>query len=204
VFYEHSPSFTSAQLQLLNQFIDQHLKLTHVDKFDYVFVSLFSYLAQKFGEIFLPQLRTYSSAKIVVGGAGLVFVKSHQGQLAFAEEFKASGVIDEFITGEAEESIPMYLAHGQGAGIGNGSFKQIDNLDTQPWPDYTYYNLDNYSSDNQQELVIIGIDMDKEAIINKLESALLTEDELALGEKAWLEFKDPFPVWGEMEEAVAV
>lgn len=156
VFYEHSPSFTSAQLQLLNQFIDQHLKLTHVDKFDYVFVSLFSYLAQKFGEIFLPQLRTYSSAKIVVGGAGLVYVRSHKGQLAFAEEFKASGIIDEFITGEAEESIPMYLDHGQGAGIGNGSFKQIDNLDTQPWPDYTYYNLDNYSSDNQQELVIVG------------------------------------------------
>jgi hypothetical protein len=58
--------------------------------------------------------------------------------------------------------------------------------------------------DRRQELVIIGIDMDKEAIINKLESALLTEDELALGEKAWLEFKDPFPVWGEMEEAAAV
>ncbi|NBV98042.1 MAG: GTP-binding protein [Proteobacteria bacterium] len=58
--------------------------------------------------------------------------------------------------------------------------------------------------DRRQELVIIGIDMDKEAIVNKLESALLTEDELTLGEKAWLEFKDPFPVWGEMEEAVAV
>jgi radical SAM superfamily enzyme YgiQ (UPF0313 family) len=156
VFYEHSPSFSLDQTILLGKFIDQHLQNLHSTQFDYVFVSLFSYLAQNFGQIFLPQLRKHSRAKIIVGGAGLVYVTNSHSQLAFAEDFKAVGIIDEFITGEAEESIPMYLKQGHGPGIGNYSFKQIDDLDKQPWPDYSYYNLNNYSTLDQQELAIIG------------------------------------------------
>jgi len=156
VFYEHSPSFNNQQLQCLEQFIDQWISGSNLMQYDYIFVSLFSYLAQKFGQVFLPRLRTHTQAKIVVGGAGLVYVNNTSSQLAFAENFKQAGIIDEYITGEAEQSIPMYLEHGQGPGIGNYQFQQIDDLDIQPWPDYTYYNLDNYSSFDNQELAIIG------------------------------------------------
>lgn len=49
--------------------------------------------------------------------------------------------------------------------------------------------------DRRQELVFIGIQMDKVEMIEKLHMALLSDDELALGEVGWELFSDPFPVW---------
>ena len=53
--------------------------------------------------------------------------------------------------------------------------------------------------DRQQELVLIGINMDKDALIAQFDSCLLTADELALGMAAWQQFPDPFPLWNEHE-----
>lgn len=49
--------------------------------------------------------------------------------------------------------------------------------------------------DRRQELVFIGIQMPKDAMLKKLNAALLTDAELALGEAGWQLFPDPFPVW---------
>lgn len=49
--------------------------------------------------------------------------------------------------------------------------------------------------DRRQELVFIGIQMPKDDMLEQLHSALLTDDELALGEAVWGTFPDPFPVW---------
>ena len=49
--------------------------------------------------------------------------------------------------------------------------------------------------DRRQELVFIGIKMDKEKIINLLNQCLLTDEELALGAKNWKNFPDLFPEW---------
>jgi G3E family GTPase len=51
--------------------------------------------------------------------------------------------------------------------------------------------------DRRQELVFIGIQMDKEAMLAELNAALLTDAELALGEAGWQHFPDPFPVEAE-------
>ena len=48
--------------------------------------------------------------------------------------------------------------------------------------------------DRRQELVFIGIQMAKEALIADLQAALLTDAELALGEEGWQLFPDPFPI----------
>ncbi len=52
--------------------------------------------------------------------------------------------------------------------------------------------------DRQQEIVIIGMDMDKDAIIRGFNACLLTQQELAMGDhgekmNAWKHFNDPFP-----------
>lgn len=47
--------------------------------------------------------------------------------------------------------------------------------------------------DRRQEIVFIGIDMDRPVIESLLEECLLTEDEMEQGPNAWAEYEDPLP-----------
>jgi G3E family GTPase len=49
--------------------------------------------------------------------------------------------------------------------------------------------------DRQQELVVIGMGMDKAALTAAFDACLLTEAELASGMDAWRQLSDPFPQW---------
>lgn len=156
VFYENTPTFSQNQIILLKEFIINEFDRLRIKEFDYIGCGLFSLLAQQFGRIFLEMLRPATTAKIIIGGAGLTNFRNLLGctnALTFPEELKKAGVIDEYITGEAEKALVDYLTVGHGPGIGNGDFEQIDDLDHCPWPDYSYYNLADYS---KQELTIIG------------------------------------------------
>lgn len=52
------------------------------------------------------------------------------------------------------------------------------------------------NGDCRQEIVLIGADMDQEALTEMLDSALLTEEELASEKDEWqARFSDPFPEW---------
>ncbi|MCH2061806.1 MAG: GTP-binding protein [Verrucomicrobiales bacterium] len=52
------------------------------------------------------------------------------------------------------------------------------------------------NGDCRQEIVIIGSDMDREALTEMLDSALLTEKELRMEKEEWKAFfNDPFPEW---------
>ena len=58
--------------------------------------------------------------------------------------------------------------------------------------------INNWQSpyfDHRQELVFIGIDMDKETIINGLNDCLLTDEEWKLGVVGWRTLNDPFGEW---------
>jgi G3E family GTPase len=56
--------------------------------------------------------------------------------------------------------------------------------------------------DRQQELVIIGMQMDKTALTAQFDACLLTEEEVALGMEAWETLPDPFPKWAVQEDHV--
>tara|TARA_Y100000287_G_scaffold159101_1_gene137345 strand:+ start:33 stop:299 length:267 start_codon:yes stop_codon:yes gene_type:complete len=52
------------------------------------------------------------------------------------------------------------------------------------------------NGDCRQEIVLLGCDMDQEALISMLDECLLTEIELSSDETTWpLRFNDPFPEW---------
>lgn len=82
-----------------------------------------------------------------------------------------------------------------------------DAINKNEWPDNPEWqesikkNFVNASGapnpygDRRQEIVIIGINMDKEKITSLLDACLLTDEEIALGLKEWKKFKDPFPNW---------
>jgi G3E family GTPase len=61
--------------------------------------------------------------------------------------------------------------------------------------------------DRQQELVLIGQHLDRAALIEQLDAALVTPDELAAGPSAWATFEDPLPPWDilvdDMEDEAA-
>jgi G3E family GTPase len=73
------------------------------------------------------------------------------------------------------------------------------------WPDdpeAVQSALDDWDSrfgDRGQELVFIGIEMDREALIAGLDACLLTDHEVEVGESAWLTFDDPFTAWEDDE-----
>lgn len=57
--------------------------------------------------------------------------------------------------------------------------------------------------DCRQEIVLIGTDMDQEALTAMLDAALLTPEELMLGKDEWkARFSDPFPEWNLSVESV--
>lgn len=49
--------------------------------------------------------------------------------------------------------------------------------------------------DRQQELVVIGQNVDQAALSRRLDACLLTDAELSLGTEGWRSFPDPFPDW---------
>jgi G3E family GTPase len=70
------------------------------------------------------------------------------------------------------------------------SFQQIKSRWQEPY------------GDRQQELVIIGMQMDKEALTAQFDACLLTEAEIALGLEAWETLPDPFPKWAVQQDDV--
>lgn len=87
-----------------------------------------------------------------------------------------------------------------------------DAIDKNDWPDNPEWlkgiekNFHDESGaptpygDRRQEIVIIGIAMNKEKITSLLDACLLTDVEISLGKDEWKKFKDPFPSWESKED----
>lgn len=79
-------------------------------------------------------------------------------------------------------------------------------VEPELWPDdpeylaEIYENYEGETGDRRQELVFIGINMSEEIMRAQLDSCLLSDSEMQLGEKNWLKLIDPFPIWNIMPE----
>jgi G3E family GTPase len=75
------------------------------------------------------------------------------------------------------------------------------------WPDdpeQVQEALDDWDprfGDRRQELVFIGVGMDREALIAALDECALTGEELTRNEADWAEFTDPFTPWTDEDSA---
>ncbi|MBP0591121.1 GTP-binding protein [Paraburkholderia sp. LEh10] len=59
-----------------------------------------------------------------------------------------------------------------------------------------YGDMDDFTiGDRRQELVLIGVDLDRSQWRAKFDACLLTDDEYALGAEGWRTLADPFPAW---------
>lgn len=51
-----------------------------------------------------------------------------------------------------------------------------------------------------QEIVFIGVKLDRDKVHRLLDEAILTDDEVAEGEQAWMAYSDPLPTWGVTQQ----
>ncbi|WP_213806997.1 GTP-binding protein [Granulicella sp. dw_53] len=78
-----------------------------------------------------------------------------------------------------------------------------EDLDDPELADYVGKVWDPEVGDRRQEIVFIGVEMDRAEIEARLDAALLTEEEMAGGAEAWRLFDNPFAaMFMEREQAV--
>ncbi|WP_158792631.1 GTP-binding protein [Granulicella sp. L60] len=80
-----------------------------------------------------------------------------------------------------------------------------EDVDDPELAEYVGKVWDPVTGDRRQELVFIGVEMDREVLEARLDAALLTEDEMVGGAEAWRLFDNPFAaMFTEREQAVGV
>ncbi|WP_428390164.1 zinc metallochaperone GTPase ZigA [Mucisphaera sp.] len=75
-----------------------------------------------------------------------------------------------------------------------------DDPETRRWIDSIW---DDVAGDCRQEIVFIGIEMNREQLVADLDEALITDEELKAGPEAWRQFEDPIPSWEPQQNALA-
>lgn len=144
-------------------FLKQHF-LKEAQKYDRICISIFGASARLFGEILCSFTRKHLPHKqIVIGGAGVLSSKpatdSSQHQIkCYGEDMQERGLVDFWISGEGEQAIIELLQEKTSyPGINSRMYKQINELDNLPFPDYSFFDLDEYDYlSDEKEVFIVG------------------------------------------------
>lgn len=114
-----------------------------------LFISIFSWQAQKFAEELLKRLRPRSQIEVVVGGQGLINEEngSYSAVPIFAHYLKQAGLIDHWIRGEAEITIPHIIAGRYDVpGIDTDFLAERSNIKEHGFMDFGDFDIRRYQS----------------------------------------------------------
>ena len=124
---------------LFDEYVDEVLEQNP----KFIAVSVFSHNSINATNLFLEKIRLKTSAKIIIGGQGII--SRLDDKETYAETLLEKGLIDYFLSGEAETSFPAVLqGTTKGPGINNFAWQQLEKLDDTPIPNYQHYKLDRY------------------------------------------------------------
>jgi radical SAM superfamily enzyme YgiQ (UPF0313 family) len=136
--YELEETLKQKLDSLFEEFVDELIEHNPSQ----IAISVFSHNSLVATELFLQKLRLKTQAKIIIGGQG---IQSKYNSKTFAEDLHDRGMIDFYLSGEAETTFAKVLnGETTGPGINNFGWKQLDNLDETPLPNYKDYDLDRY------------------------------------------------------------
>ena len=148
-------SLTLSEYKNIIRFLSMHYKPTVVNV-DFVAISVFGPGSRLFSHILCRYTRKhFSTVKIILGGTGVSGInddKKHFGQHMLEQQ-----LCDFYIMGDGEKSIVKLLEGNiTYPGINNDKYEQLIELDSLPWPDYSFYNLDEYDylEDNKEVFVV--------------------------------------------------
>jgi radical SAM superfamily enzyme YgiQ (UPF0313 family) len=136
----------AAYNKFLNHWVDQLLVRNPKN----LLISVFTWQAQRFVRDFLQILRPRTQSKIIVGGQGIGEVREQTswiGRPIYAEKLKNLGLIDHWIKGDAETTIPL-ICQGiyEGKGIDTNDYAKWSTLKDNPIPSYDDLDLSLYHS----------------------------------------------------------
>lgn len=142
--------------------IDKYLQ-NYVDEIvnyspDIILVSVFSFTTHYFAKKFLKMIR-YCPATIVIGGQGVYVPELSRQELDrnfFGQTMLDQNLIDYYIVGEGEEVLDKFLKGQRNlSGVNNSNKNQIMNINTVPWPDYSFFDLNKYSYLSEEKEIFI-------------------------------------------------
>ena len=122
-----------------------------------IMISVFGNHARPFTKILCLYIRKhYPDKQIVLGGQGVLSNalgdKKPFGQVAIDE-----GLADAYISGEGEIAVVEYLKTNYNyEGINSSNFKQIDELNQLPFPNYKYFKVDEYDYLDGKEVFVVA------------------------------------------------
>ena len=121
----------------------------------YVGISVFTYQNRVATQLFCTAIRQLMpDTKIVIGGQG-ISDGGIEGESGFATQLIGQSLIDFWIRSEGEISLVELLKNNTAyPGINSNTFKQIDDLNSLPFPNYDDYDLSQY--DNPNSVPVIG------------------------------------------------
>lgn len=114
-----------------------------------LFVSVFSWQAQRFVEEFLIRYRPKSESEIIVGGQGLIREEngSYSTKPEFAHYLKNNNLIDHWIRGEAETTIPEIIQGNYNvAGIDTDFLAERSVVQNHLYMDFSDFDIKQYQS----------------------------------------------------------
>lgn len=115
-------------------------------------LSLLTYLCQNATKWLCVALKSQQpNLKIVIGGPGCF--SSLKGNDSFAMQLKSNQVIDAYVVGDGEQAIIQVIRGNDYPGVNNSQWKEIQNLDELPFPDFDDYQWHRYQ---EKKLAIWG------------------------------------------------
>lgn len=126
--------------QLIQRWVDQIIEINPT----YVGISVFTYQNRIATRLFCEEIKKRSNIKIVLGGQGLSD-GGIQGLNNFGQQLVEIKLADYWIRSEGEVSLVELLKNNFNyPGINSNDFKQVDDLDSIPFPDYSDYDFTQY------------------------------------------------------------
>lgn len=149
--YSQSSETLSEQHKLiLTEWIDRSIDNILKLEPEHILISVFTWHAQKFTKLLLERLRPRTNSKIIIGGQGIGEIREQTSWIGiplFAKQVKDLGLIDHWIKGDAESTIPL-ICQGiyQGKGFDSSEYAEWAPLTNKIIPDYSDLNILDYHS----------------------------------------------------------
>ena len=147
--YNDNIVLSNTTKQSYDEFVSQWVQKIAELNSTWILISIFTWQCQNFARDFVKQLRATTTAKIVIGGQGMIKSEntSFNEDPYFAKELLGNGLIDYYIQGEAEKTLPELLrGNVTFAGINSDVFAERSAMSEVPAYDFSDHDIPAYHS----------------------------------------------------------